>query len=299
MKFTLRQLHVFAVMMETGQVRRTAERVHLSEAAVSQTLRELADGLNTPLFERRGRWLEPTADARRLRGFIENPLAQLDALPDRLQVRSDDLVGKVRVAASTTLARYLLPSILADLRAAHPRLGVHMRSGNSVEAERRVAAGEADVGFIEGPPTRDDIDAEHWQTDHVQIIAPANWNLDSVSLAELTQRPWIGRERGSGTRAVFEHGIAMAGHAPPHPEFVMDEPEGLLRAVAAGAGLAYVTSLATQPAITRGDIQAVPLSTLELTRPLWRIHSNERSRSHFIDAFEQTLDAQALQAKPT
>jgi len=298
-KFTLRQLQVFTVMMETGQVRRTAERVHLSEAAVSQTLRELADGLSTPLFERRGRWLEPTSDARRLRGFIEAPLAQLDALPDRLQVRSNDLVGNVRIAASTTLARYLLPSILADLRATHPRLGVHMRSGNSVEAERRVAAGEADVGFIEGPPTRDDIDAEHWRTDYVQIIAPANWNLDGVTLADLAQRSWIGRERGSGTRAVFEHEIATAGHAPPHAEFIMDEPEGLLRAVAAGAGLAYVTALATKPAIARGDIKAVPLSKLELTRPLWRIHSNERSRSHFIEVFEQALDAQVRQARST
>ncbi|MES1956078.1 LysR family transcriptional regulator [Salinisphaera hydrothermalis] len=292
MKFTLRQLHVFVVMMETGQVRRTAQRVNLSEAAVSQALRELADGLQTPLFERRGRSLAPTVEARRLRGFIEGPLAQLEALPDRLRVHPGNLVGTVRVVASTTLARYLLPPALAKLRQKHPGLGLRMRSGNSLEAERRVAAGEADVGFIEGPPTRDDISAEHWQTDQVQIIAPAAFDLKDVGLAELYRLPWVGRERGSGTRAVFEHGLAMAGHAPPQAEFILDDPESLLRAVAAGAGLAYVTAMATGPTIARGDIKIVPLGTLELTRPLWRIHSGERSRSHFASVFEQALDAE-------
>lgn len=279
-------------MMETGQVRRTAQRVNLSEAAVSQALRVLAEGLQTSLFERRGRWLAPTVEARRLRGFIEGPLAQLDALPDRLRVHPTNLVGTVHLAASTTLARYLLPQVLAKLRQKHPQLGIRMRSGNSLEAEQQVAAGEADVGFIEGPPTRDDISAEHWQTDKVQIIAPANFDLEGVGLAELHRLPWVGRERGSGTRAVFEHGVAMAGHAPPPAAFVLDEPEGLLRAVAAGAGLAYVTALATGPAIGRGDIKILPLGGLELTRPLWRIHSSERSRSHFVSVFEQTLDAE-------
>jgi len=259
---------------------------------VSQALRELAESLDTTLFERQGRQLVPTADARQLMSLVEEPMARLAALPELLGGHSGPLTGIIQIAASTTIARYLLPPALASLRLTHPDLHLQMRSGNSEEAERRVADGEADVGFIEGPATLDRIAVEHWRTDELQVIAPADFDTSGITPAALHRQAWVGRERGSGTRAVFEHALALAGHSAPRADLIMDEPEGLLRAVAAGAGLAYVTGLATGPAVERGDIQVLKLEKLPLQRPLWRIHQAHRTAAVLVAAFEQALDTE-------
>lgn len=70
-RFTLRQLEIFAAVMKSGQVRRAADTLHLSQAAVSQALRELADALDVTLFTRTGRELQPTASARQLLALSE------------------------------------------------------------------------------------------------------------------------------------------------------------------------------------------------------------------------------------
>ncbi|WP_163144058.1 LysR family transcriptional regulator, partial [Arhodomonas sp. KWT] len=83
-RFTLRQLEIFATVVRTGQVKRAASTLHLSQAAVSQALHELADALGITLFERRGREIVPTAAARQLLELVAAPMAALEDVPAQL-----------------------------------------------------------------------------------------------------------------------------------------------------------------------------------------------------------------------
>lgn len=269
-RFTLRQLEIFSTVMQVGRVRAAAETLHLSQAAVSQALQELADALDTTLFERRGRTIVPTRAAHRVLALAREPQAELAALAARLEGETPALAGPVHIAASSTIARYLLPAALARLARAHPTLRTTLSSGNSAAVEARVAAGDADLGFIEGPAQRADIRATRWRTDRLEIIGPPEAPA-RLAPAELSTWPWVMREPGSGTRTVFEQSLGLAGIAVPEPTLVLDDSGALVRAVAAGAGLACVSRAAADAAVAGGDIRFITLADHGFARPLWSI----------------------------
>ncbi|MCS4504454.1 HTH-type transcriptional regulator CysL [wastewater metagenome] len=297
-RFTLRQLEIFATVVRTGQVKRAASTLHLSQAAVSQALHELADALGITLFERRGREIVPTAAARQLLELVAAPMAALEDVPAQLAPgdAAAELSGEVQVAASNTIARYVLPAALARLGRQHPGLRITVLSGNSAAVEARVAALEADVGFIEGPAQRDDVDVSAWRTDALQVIAPADYPVEGLSAATLAEHPWVVREPGSGTRAVFEQSLALAGHPVPRGGLVMDDSGAIVRAVASGAGLACVSRLAAAQASVRGGVRFVDVPELSLRRPLWCVRRAVPAHSPVVERFLRALDA-ALDAE--
>lgn len=300
MRFTLRQLEIFAAVVKTGQVNRAAETLHLSQAAVSQALAELANTLDITLFERSGRAIVPTASARQLLDRAAGPMAALAALPRELAPPHDPdsaLTGHIRIAASSTIARYILPVALARLSRSHPALEITVRSGNSVEVEAHVADMRVDVGFIEGPAQRDDLTVRAWRTDTLEIIAPPDYAADRIAADDLGAHAWVAREPGSGTRAVFEQSLALAGLPTPHATIICDDSGAIVRAVAHGAGLACVSGLAARQASAANPVQFVALPALSLRRPLWRLDRPTPVQTpivtRFCAALEQALDGPA------
>ncbi|WP_423821875.1 LysR substrate-binding domain-containing protein [Salinisphaera sp. SPP-AMP-43] len=274
-RFTLRQLDIFAAVMQTGQVRAAAEALHLGQAAVSQALRELAEALETPLFVRRGRQLEPTPEAHRLLALTRGPRAALTDLPAQLHgTEQGQLSGPIHIAASSTIARYLLPAPIARLSRAYPELQLTLSSGNSAVVEQRIAEGRADFGFIEGPTRRDDIASRRWHTDQLTIIGPPEAPAE-IDAAALDAWPWVAREAGSGTRVVFEHSLALAGLPVPPAALTVDDSGAQVRAVAAGAGLACVSRAAATAAADSGRIRFITLPNQSLARPLWAIRRSD------------------------
>lgn len=287
-RFTLRQLEIFAAVMRTGQVRGAADALHLSQAAVSQALQELADALDVTLFDRRGRAIVATRTAQRLLALTNAPRAELAAVVARLHGETDAaLAGPVHVAASSTIARYLLPAPIARLTQHNPGLRVTLSSGNSATVEARVAAGEADLGFIEGPAQRDDVRATRWRTDRLEIIGPpsAPAHIEAEALGDW---PWVMREAGSGTRTVFEQSLGLAGLARPGATLVVDDSSAQVGAVAAGAGLACVSRAAAEAAVAAGDIRFMTLADHVFARPLWSI---ERADAISTPLTTRLLDA--------
>ncbi|HET7313428.1 LysR substrate-binding domain-containing protein [Salinisphaera sp.] len=270
-RFTLRQLDIFAAVMQTGRVRGAADRLHLSQAAVSQALQELADGLQVRLFTRRGRALVPTPDAQRLLALAHGPCAELAGLAERLRGdEARELAGPIHIAASSTIARYLLPAPLARLAADHPALRPTLTSGNSAAIEQRIAKGDADLGFIEGPARRDDIQTRRWRTDRLEIIGPPDAPTELTS-DTLNDWRWVMREAGSGTQTVFEHSLALAGIPVPRATLTVDDSGAQVRAVAAGAGLACVSRAAADTAARNGGVRFMHLAGHVFARPLWAI----------------------------
>lgn len=272
-RFTLRQLDIFAAVMRTGQVRAAAHELHLSQAAVSQALQELAAALDITLFERQGRAIEPTRAAYRLLDLTRDPRAELAAAAQRLQGDNEAaLAGPVHIAASSTIARYLLPASLAHLSRTRPALKITLSSGNSAAVEDRVAAGQADLGFIEGPPQHGEVSAQHWRTDQLEIIGPPD-ALQHLTTEALENWPWVTREAGSGTRVVFEQSLALAGLRVPQATLVVDDSGAQVRTVAAGGGLACVSRSAAEAAAAAGEIRFITLASHTFARPLWSIQN--------------------------
>lgn len=287
--FTLRQLDIFEAVMDTGQVRGASERLHLSQAAVSQALRELAGALEMPLFDRDGRTIVPRRAAHRLLALSREPRAELGSLADRLHgTHRAELAGPIHIAASSTIARYLLPGALARLVREHPALRPTLSSGNSAAVEARIAAGSADLGFIEGPAQHNDIHVTHWRNDYLEIIGPPD-APDRLTTEALSRWPWVMRELGSGTRTVFEQSLALAGLSAPQATLVVDDSGAQVRAVATGAGLACVSRAAAEAAVATREIRFVALADHVFARPLWSIQRIDAAKTPLVDRLFDAL----------
>ena len=145
---TLRYLEVFLALARTPNMRDTAAKLFISQAAVSSALRDFEAELGVSLFDRMGRGIRLNDKGR----LLEERLAPLyNQLKNVLAlVASDELAGKIRIGASTTLSDFVLPQVLYNFKMRHRHVEIECESGNTADIVRHVEHGLLDVGFVEG-----------------------------------------------------------------------------------------------------------------------------------------------------
>ncbi|MYR63281.1 LysR family transcriptional regulator, partial [Streptomyces sp. SID625] len=184
------------------------------------------------------------------------------------QALRDRRDSRLRVAASMTIAEYLLPGWLIALRARRPDTAVSLLAGNSAVVAERLLAGEADLGFVEGvsvPPGLDSVVIAH---DRLTVVtAPGHpWarRRRPLEAAELAATPLILRETGSGTRQVLD--AALGGLARPLIE--LSSTTAVKAAAVSGAGPAVLSELAVGDELNLRRLVTVPVRDVALRRDL-------------------------------
>lgn len=245
----------------------------ISQPAVSTRIRRLERQLGVSLVERSPRGSRLTSAGELVAGWAEAAIdaaAALEAGVASLRARADAVL---RVAASMTVAEYLLPGWLTGLRARDPRTAVTLTAGNSADVAAAVLGGSADIGFIEGPELPPGLASRPVGTDRLTVVvAPGHpWSRrrSGITAAELAATPLVAREPGSGTRGYLEEALrAQAGvdRVPPIAE--LSSTTAIKSAVAAGIGPAVLSALAVAPELAAGTLRAVKVSDLDLARRL-------------------------------
>lgn len=240
---TLHRLELFLAVLDAGGVGRAAQAHHLSQPAVSEHLRGLEAFFDVRLFERAGRGVRPTAAARLIEPFVRQALG-LVASAEQAAIELRGLrAGAVAVGASTTPGTYLLPEVLGRFHAAHPRIALTLRIGDTREVEQWIAAGAVELGVIGEAPIRPGLAAEPWVKDELVAIVARRHPLArrrAVRGAALAAEPYISREEGSSTRAVAERFFAELG-LTLRPAMELGSTEAVREAVAAGLGVSVVS----------------------------------------------------------
>jgi DNA-binding transcriptional LysR family regulator len=280
---TLDQLRIFVAVAEREHVTRAARDLALTQSAVSAAVAALETRHATRLFDRVGRGIQLT-EAGRL--FLIEARAVL-ARAAAAEAVLDDLAGLARghvaVAASQTVANDWLPPRLVAFRIAHPGIAVSLVIGNSELVAARVGEGIADIGLVEGEIDDPALAVEPVAEDElVAVAAPGLAAAPSgpVTPDDIRAMRWVARERGSGTRAVFEAMVAGAGLKVAELDILLELPsnEAVRAAAAAGGGAAVLSRLAVA-----GTLAAGTLRTLDLELPARRflaLRHKERQPSH-------------------
>jgi DNA-binding transcriptional LysR family regulator len=256
-----------------GSLGRAAEEHGISQPAASARIRQLEGRLGLALIERSPRGSRLTPSGALVADWAQaavDAAAALDAGVTALRRERD---SRLRIAASLTVAEYLLPVWLTALRAVDPAAAVSLTSVNSAEVAEAVLAEEADIGFVEGPSRPEGLRAEPVARDTLTVIvAPSHpWarRRSGVPAAELAATALVAREAGSGTRRHLEEALrdqAGVERVPPLAEF--SSTTAIKAAVAAGAGPAVLSSLAVAAELSAGTLRAVPVTGLDLNRTL-------------------------------
>jgi len=235
--YTLKQLELFLDLGKSERIIDTAKKFGLSQSAVSMAIKELERLLDGPLFERIGKRLVLNGRGALLMRSSSMHVDALQALYE--QMRSDSLRGELRLAASVTIAEYLIPSLLSEYLDQNKHVSISLKSANTSEVIQKVTSGEVDIGFIEGEGILEEIESRVLMKDELVVVSADEslakdgpWFIDL-----LASRPWIMREKGSGTRAVFLKTIAPVDqelnmvmeleHIESIKNFLMCKPEYL------------------------------------------------------------------------
>jgi DNA-binding transcriptional LysR family regulator len=292
----LNHLFLFRAVAEAGGFSRAAERVHVSQPAISMQVGELEAQLGLSLFHRLGRGVKLTAAGQLLLGYAQ----RLGALATEAEQAMAEMKGLRRghlaIGASTTIGVYLLPNLLGEYRRRYPDIDLRFDIANTEDIQRRLVDGTLDAGLTEGlPPDCHEIETVVFLRDRlVPIAQPDHPRLKAdgkpLTLQQLCAEPMIVRETGSGTRDVIDHALAKRGQKLQRLPLVLGSTEAIKRAVAAGLGVAIVSHLTIQTELAAGQLAILPLRGFQLTRPLHRLCWRNRARDPATLAFLALLD---------
>lgn len=268
-------LDLLVSVAQTGSIRQAAMRHHISQPAASVRIRELERVLGLRLVERATTGARLTSDGLAIVGWAEQVLSAMRMLNSGAQALRLDQNSQLRLAASLTVAEYLLPGWLAPLYASIPA-AVSLRMANSVEVAELFVRDEVDLGFVEGPSLPSGLQGRTVYHDElVVVVAPQHpWTRrrTPLSAAMLADAALVSREAGSGTRQVLEAALAQHGRQL-HVAVEFSSTTAIKAAVAAGLGPAVLSRLAVSAELADRRLVAIECPELHLTRSIravWR-----------------------------
>ncbi|MFE5217031.1 MULTISPECIES: LysR family transcriptional regulator [unclassified Streptomyces] len=261
-------LELLLAVARLGSLGAAAREVGITQPAASSRLRSMERQLGVALVDRSPRGSRLT-DAGALvtdwaRRVVE-AAAAFDAGARALRDRRD---SRLRVAASMTIAEYLLPGWLLALHAERPDTAVSLLAGNSAKVAEVLLAGEADLGFVEGLTVPTGLDSVVIAHDRLIVVtAPGHpWARRRRPLTpeELAGTPLILRERGSGTRQVLD--AALGGLARPLLE--LSSTTAVKASAVTGAGPSVLSELAVREELAMRRLVSIPVEGVPLRRDL-------------------------------
>ena len=211
----IRQLRAFLAIAETGTFTAAAERVHVTQAAISMQIRQLERETGAKLFVRAPRRVILTEAGEKLLDRAQLILREYDAALEELAALTGAEKGRLRIgSASAMVSADPLPQILRELKKTHPGVETSVASGTSAELVQRILSGELDAAFVSLPVDARGIQTEVLSEDSLVAIASPRHRLGRqkvVSAYALAGEKLILGERGGNTRRLIDQFFAHAG----------------------------------------------------------------------------------------
>ena len=173
----LRQLKIFQAVSREKSMSATAEKLHITQPAISQTISNLEEELEVKLFERLNRSLVLTNTGQILLDYSTRILNLVEEAEQTISDISNLEKGRLRIGASMTIGTYLLPPILNQFHDQYPELEIKFIIDNTEVIERMVLENEIDLGLVEGPTPNQNIIRDPFFDDHVLVICYAQQDL--------------------------------------------------------------------------------------------------------------------------
>ena len=264
------RLRVFRAVARHLNFRMASEELLLTQPAVTQQVKALEAELGVARFERAGGRVTLTAAGETLLPFAERMAALADEARAAVVAATGGTAGSLAIGASQTIGQYLLPRLIAGFLREFPLVEVSVMGGNTQAVVEALAEHRVQVGLIEGPALRRDVQVSDFMQDHMVCVVPAGheWADEEIPVAALRGATVVTRELGSGSRRIVEQGLEEAGVRVRELRVGMtaDSTEGMLSAVEAGLGIGFVSRWAVRNQLALGTLRVVRVKGLKLAR---------------------------------
>jgi len=292
MSLNLHLLRLFSTVVKTGSFSRAADVLHISQPAISKGVRDFELQVGCRLLDRTPKGVRPTREGKALVRHAEALFAAERAAEDELLSLRNLDSGSLRIGASTTIATYMISDYLGAFHRKHPGIDLNLVIANTRDIADLMLAHDIEIALVEGPVEDAELESHAWRTDVMSLIADARHRFAGagrgIEGAALRDETLILREPGSGSREVVAQALATAG-IEPRRTLEIGSTEAIKQAVAAGLGVAIVSSASISDQVTLGKLKVVQIRDLQIDRTLWQLKVPGRIEIPAATAFERII----------
>ena len=265
------RLRVFVTAARTLSFSKCAAALNITQPAVSRHIGELEARYGMPLFTRGTSGVALTKAGGLLLSHAESLLSAYQKMDYDMELLSQTGRGRLSIGASTTIAMYLLPPVLAAFMKRSGGVEVSMLSGNSENVEQWLRDGTVDIGLVENASRRPWLHYEPLMADELVLVAGTQGRygaIESVTPEELKGLPLVLRENGSGTREIIERALSRRGIRVEDLNVVIElsSTEAIKSFVRSSDTLAIVSVIALHRELADGSLRIVDIDGVDMPR---------------------------------
>ncbi len=285
-----RQLQAFCAVVERRSFSQAADRLGVTQPAVSLQVRSLEKRLGLQLLDRSGRRVEPTEAGWRLFRGAQRLLDLEAALLDDVAGQSAGaLAGELSIGASTGPAAIAVPVLLCEFAGLHGGVAVALEVHDTQAVVARVADRELELGIVGAAKRHRGVRFEALLHDEVILVCPPGHRFvgKTVTVDDLREEELIVMQPGAGVRQVLEDGLRRLGTRLRDLDVRLELglQESVRSAVQAGYGVTFISRTAVESDLATGLLGEARVAGLDVTREIHLVRSTGRAASRVADAF--------------
>ena len=276
-----RRLQVFHTVAKVMSFTKAAETLHMTQPAVTFQVKQLEDFFNTRLFDRTHNKITLTDAGKVVYDYSDQILELYEKMNSDVREMTGEVTGTLVIGASTTIAEYMLPSLLGAFKKQYDDVNIRLQVGNTDAIVSMVENNMIDLGLVEAPVHNKNLEVDVCRVDEMQLICPKSHPLakrDKVTVEEFRKYGYITREEGSGSRTVIDSYIREQSLTYSDLKVVMElgSPEAVKMAVESDVGIAIVSRTTLAKELKLDTLVAIPLDP-----PILRPFSHVRQKHKF------------------
>lgn len=281
-----RRLQVFYTVAKVLSFTKAAETLHMTQPAVTFQVKQLEEFFNTRLFDRTHNKITLTEAGKIVYDYAEKILDHYEKMNSEVRELTGEVTGSLLIGASTTIAEYMLPSLLGAFKKQFEDVNIRLQVGNTDAIVAMVENNMIDLGVVEAPVYNKNLEVEVCRLDEMVLIVPHGHplsNRDKISIEDMRKYRYISREEGSGSRSVIDNYIREQGLSYSDLNVVMElgSPEAVKMAVESDVGLAIVSRTTISKELKLGTLKALPLDP-PLNRPFSHVRQKHKFRHRAV-----------------
>lgn len=277
---TIRHLRIFVAVATKGKMCDAADQLFLSQPTVSQAIKELEEHYEVLLFERLGKKLHITDSGKKLLLYSQKILTEFDNIEKRMLEMSS--TKKIKIGATITIGNCILPEVINDMKEIYPDIHTYSCISNTRIIEKKLLNSELDLAMIEGCINNPNLISIPFLTDSLVLACNSKHKLAQkyeITVNDLKNTNFIFREKGSGTRELFENYL-QKNNVPINVVLHSNCPGSIRNAILLNNYLSVISIRLIEDDILNGDITIFRCSENLLDRTFNIVYHKDK----FIDS---------------
>ncbi|MBK5242040.1 LysR family transcriptional regulator [Clostridium sp.] len=285
---TIRHLTIFIEVADCCNMSLAAKNLYISQPSVSQAISQLESFYGIKIFERLSKKLYITGDGTQLLSYARHIVSLFNEMKETIKNSSNTLL---KIGGTITVGACVMSDIINCFNTKYPTIQTQILINNTSIIESKILINELDIGLVEGEVKSKEIICLPVIKDRLVLICNKTnpfAKRTSINLSELNNQPFILREKGSGTRELFENYMKNA-KLIIQEKWVCNNSDSIKQAVIAGHGLSVISERLLKDELSKGTIQIVKINDVAFKRNFSVVYHKNKYLSEYLNKFIEIL----------